>query len=440
MGCEKKKKYLSTLLFCVILLVVVFWASKVLERKESRIRYQDFMNQTTPLDIIFFGNSHALNTWNPMLLWDEYGIASYNMGNPTEVISTTYWTMQMAFKHAVPKIAVVDLSMIAISNTKVDDHESYIHRGWDAFPLSFMKYTAVNDVFEDKSVIAEMMFPIGKYHGRWQELTREDFAYKEKDISRYKGIIVAQYVETGDYVQPVLTDAIAPEEHLGVGLEYINRIIDLCDSYGVTPIFVNVPYAATEMEQGYVNLVKSVVEPRGIEVLDYLHDNCVDYSTDFQDEFHVNVAGAYKLTKKFGEYVSERYDLNSHKNDDEYNSWDEELDSYIQFRDKYLAISESDAMLLQLCDEDFAAEVFLADNSSWWQDNKKQQLLNNAVNCDVLTLKSGAESVTTSWKDFQLHENTYEVIVVYDNRTEEIVLAKNYCKDDVYNLLEDINQ
>lgn len=46
------------------------------------------------MDVLFFGTSMAYCTFNPAVLWNDQGIASYNLGKQQQGISLTYYTMR----------------------------------------------------------------------------------------------------------------------------------------------------------------------------------------------------------------------------------------------------------------------------------------------------------------------------------------------------------
>lgn len=90
-------------LFFIIIFVLVGVAAKITERKDSRKKYQDFMELADQIDVLFLGSSHVLNGINPVQLYSEYGITSYNMGKPGGMVTESYWTLMNALDYCTPK-------------------------------------------------------------------------------------------------------------------------------------------------------------------------------------------------------------------------------------------------------------------------------------------------------------------------------------------------
>lgn len=89
--------------FFLIVCALVFGASVVCERKDSKKKYNDFFKMSDQVDVLFLGSSHVLNGVNPALLFDEYGITSYNMAMHGGVMSESYWTLINALDYCSPK-------------------------------------------------------------------------------------------------------------------------------------------------------------------------------------------------------------------------------------------------------------------------------------------------------------------------------------------------
>lgn len=85
------------------------------------------------------------------------------------------------------------------------------------------------------------------------------------------------------------------------------------------------------------NGIQAFADELGVEYLDLnLLNNAVgiDWSTDTRDKGdHVNLAGAIKVTRYVGWYLSKRYHLPDRRKDEAYASWNDSLKRY----KKYLA-------------------------------------------------------------------------------------------------------
>ena len=88
--------------FCILIFLIVA-AGKILQRKESVKKYQDFWELADQVDVLFFGSSHVLNSMNPLYLYEQYGITSYNMAKHGGILSESYWLLMNSLDYCQPK-------------------------------------------------------------------------------------------------------------------------------------------------------------------------------------------------------------------------------------------------------------------------------------------------------------------------------------------------
>lgn len=90
-------------------------------------------------------------------------------------------------------------------------------------------------------------------------------------------------------------------------MKYMDRIIDLCDRYGVEVIFYRSPYRATANELRKVNYLETYFQEKQIPFFDLEKEIEYDYTTDFCDYEHLSQHGALKstvfLTEQFLEHI-----------------------------------------------------------------------------------------------------------------------------------------
>ena len=107
---QKLLNVLKCILFLALLGACIFAVSIVVRRKDSNYKYADFFDkaQEDQIDVLFMGSSHVINACNPAVLYNEYGITSYNMGGHGSVMQATYWELIEALNYCTPKYVVVD--------------------------------------------------------------------------------------------------------------------------------------------------------------------------------------------------------------------------------------------------------------------------------------------------------------------------------------------
>ena len=333
---ERLKIFLQTVLGVLLLLMMVVYASKVLERKTSYSKYEGFFREQNDFDVLFFGSSNMQLMINPLQLWDECGITSYNFGNTSERLPVTYWTIKNALNYTTPKVVVIEISQYGQPEKYKDMYS--VHLAWDRFPLTLTKARAVYDVLSPSDPRHELLFDIIIYHDRWKELKAGDFSpgySKDKGFNTSHSYIVFDRPEYEYRIDMAATET--------EGVTYLERTVEELKSKGIQVVFVHSPEVNDEEKQARINAASVTAEKYDIPFLDFtvMEESVVDYATDLQDADHVNIQGATKLTHYLGEYLMKNYDLTSHKGDDSYDDWNA---SYEQFKTKHdgLAMNKKD--------------------------------------------------------------------------------------------------
>ena len=380
------KSVLSIILFFLLLTLLLAGLSSVLEYKDGREKITPFIERAEQIDVLFFGDSHAYSGIYPMELWENYGIASYNLANYNLPIPVSYWVMRNALLYCKPKVIVLDVNQIW-EQAKLCESSGNVHSGLDGFPLSRVKLEAIFDLMDDplftdehgqryKDLRSEFIFPFIKYHSRWSDLTMRDLQPNyNQELGGQRKIAVA---EPDEYE---LTSSAADEQ--GFGFVYLRRFIEHCQSAGIRVMLVNLPYPCrnNNEEQLYTNAVMYTAEEYGIEYIDFVYmDQIVDYSTDCYDPAsHLNPSGAWKVTDFIGQRLSEAYDLPDHRKEASYASWNNE---YAAYRERQLESlrSETDpySFLMLLADPSFSTVLLLPENSAIYTDDLAMQLVQNA--------------------------------------------------------------
>ena len=380
------KSILSSVMFLTVLLFLIAGISRIVEYKGGREKIMPFIERAEQFDVLFFGDSHAYSGIYPMELWENYGIASYNLANYNLPIPVSYWVMRNALLTCKPKIVVLDVNQIW-EQAKLCTSSGDVHTGLDGFPLSRTKLEAIFDLMDDpvltdedgnlyKDLRAEFIFPFIKYHSRWNELTLQDLNPNyNQELGGERNIAVAlpdEYEITADTA-----------DEQGFGFIYLRRFIEYCQNSGIRVMLMNLPYPCrnNNEEQLYTNAVVYTAEEYGIEYLDFVYmDQIVDYSTDCYDPAsHLNPSGAWKVTDFIGQHLSQTYDLPDHRGEAAYASWDSDYAAYHNLKLQSLR-KETDpySFLMLLADPSFSTLFFIPEDSAVYTDDLAMQLVQNA--------------------------------------------------------------
>ena len=102
---KRFRQAVSILTLLALLASGLGFLSRSLRMNDGYYRFTPFLTNQQEYDVLFFGTSHVVDSVNPMQLWAEQGITSYNLAIHGGSIASSYWMLRMALEYKVPKIA-----------------------------------------------------------------------------------------------------------------------------------------------------------------------------------------------------------------------------------------------------------------------------------------------------------------------------------------------
>lgn len=401
----KKKNLLRCLeavLFCAVISGVLWALSGLIERKASRDQFGPFLEHPQQYDVLFFGDSRFVNCLFPMELWEDYGIAGYNLSCYGNTMPVNYWSMMNALDYASPKVVVLAVNGVR-KDIKVTGSSSDLHTAMDFWPLSRTKVRAVMDLTDDPHAkdddgnrYADMRWEycltLGKYHDRWSKLTPNDFTGRP-NVQKGADMMVG-VAPTEEY--DIIDDDLYADEQ-GVGYSYLRRTIEECQQRGIRVLLVHLPYPASENAQMNANTVGSIAEEYGVEYIDFVRlDSVVDYAVDCYDQqAHLNPSGGLKVTDYIGAYLAEHFGLGDHRGEADYANWQKDEQDYAAYkRNVILGQDKLPEMLLMLHDDSVSASIAIRAQAGLYWDDQTLILLHNMARTHVLE-----ENAYSAWSN-----------------------------------------
>lgn len=385
-----------------VVLTVLFVAitANITERKASKAKNSVFFKDKTEYDVLFYGSSHMVDAIYPMEMWDKEGIVAYNLGGNGNRIPTSYWIFKNSLDYAKPEVVVLDCTMLS-QNLKADTNFSFLHTSLDEFPLSLNKIRAVKDLLDDaeaEKAILEgtaptngeertafgLLWGYSVYHSRWTELTEDDFS---PYIYTEKGAETLVNVAEPTYNKQVGKDCYIDENT--VAMDYLVKMIEECKSRDIDIVLVYLPFMATEVEQMEANTMEKIAADKGVDCINFLDLDVVDYTTDCYDGGHMNPSGARKVTNYMSRYLKDNYGIADRRQDESVSSWYQDYKEYMDceylltYREKHL---NNYLMLLSGIRQTTVMDV---REQKIWKDPLYYSLLKN-LNVDVDRLDDDA--------------------------------------------------
>ena len=432
------RKYIKQILNCIMTIIVTVLlfnlTANLVERKESDTKNKAFLEQDKDFEVLFLGTSHMINGVYPMELWDDYGIVSYNLAGHDTPIATSYWVLQNALDYTTPKVVVIDCLAIS-NNTKVSTNFDYAHLSFDVFPLSYTKYLAVSDLMFDDMEHSkwDLLFPFSKYHNRWNQLTDADF-FVEYNCEKGAEMRV-------DLVEPLCYEKIPADNKMvgdTVAIDYLERIIQECNGRGIEVLLTYIPFPADIPYQEEANRVYDIAEEYGVDYINFLDMDIVNYSTDCYDATsHLNPSGARKVTEYLGQYLVENYDVQNQRANPDYVDWKTSYEEYQNKKNEILTDIENPYVYMSMLTDNNYNVIIEIVNEKILYDEKLCVLFENmGIDRDKLMT---AEYIIVDNRSDTIEYITQEQIDYSNVETSVGVFEKQWYSDTNYYLKLDEN-
>ena len=415
-------RFVKSVLFLLALTACIVTAARLLENKDSKIKYNAFFDEAreNKLDVLFLGSSHVIDGINPVQLYGEHGITSYNMGGHGSILPATYWELVNALDYCTPKCVVIDTFML---------EKDY-------------RYVDVMTGTEDEGTRQAFI----KYHSRWSGLSADDYLLlgkKGEDRTNHLFGAEAHFeVEPNIEEFPLLDpqDAMQGET---IAADYLRKMISLCQEKGIQVILVQVPFSASEDYQRAGNSAQKIADEFHIPYFNLMYaKNIIDHKSDLSDRGHLNAMGQYKVTAYLGNALGGLGILADHRGDPSYREWE---DAQKKWQDTILdaACNPSDlySELMTLQFPEVSSIIFINRSSNAFYDSTLIRLI------EKLSGTRGIEAVSKSHRSYCLvsfgkvnfvsPDENYNLLSVGDDLTDNLLDYTNNGNIDVQILVYD---
>ncbi|WP_024867309.1 hypothetical protein [Butyrivibrio sp. FCS014] len=396
---------IKCILFLAMLAFCVTAASILVKRKDSDHKYADFFDKAAQdqIDVLFFGSSHVINACNPCVLFEDYGITSYNMGGHGSVMQATYWELMEALNYTTPKYVVVDTFLmqkdykfldVMEENATEDDPNvalEQLHLNMDAWPTDHIKLAAVTDMIQSPLRRMEFLFTMTAYHDRWKELTKDDYEalFGRGERNRMFGAEMRYNVERFPKTYPDPEGWVGLETYT-VGEEYLEKIIDECQNRNIGVIVTFLPCSATTEDKKAAISAEEISAKYDVPFYYMLDGDIIDLYTDLNDTGHLNALGATKVTQFLGEILMDTGEFEDHRGDPDYDDWQEKADAF--YRELADKARESDNLYQQLnylSVRDVSCVIYINEGSDAFSDERFKNLICNISGTDTFRETDG---------------------------------------------------
>ncbi len=312
-------------LFLLQLLLVPKYMTGIIEGALIAEYYEEEKDH----DVIFIGDCEVYENFIPAVLWEEYGINSYIRGSAQQLIWQSYYLLEDALRYETPDVVVFN-----VLSMKYDEpqSEAYNRMSIDGMEWSMAKIGSIQASMTEEETMLDYVFPILRYHSRWDELSMDDLTYMfDADSVSYNGY----YMRVDALpVDTIPAEQILPDYEFGeTSYYYLELMTQLCEENGIELILIKAPslYPAwyDEWDEQMITFADEN-DLTYINYIDLIDEVGLDFQTDTYDAgLHLNLYGAEKLSIAFGEFLSEEIGLENRQDEEELSSiWEEKLEDY----------------------------------------------------------------------------------------------------------------
>ncbi|MBQ7636593.1 MAG: SGNH/GDSL hydrolase family protein [Lachnospiraceae bacterium] len=328
-------KKIIRLLLCTALLVTALWFLQrllvpkyfgdVTEGAFTAEYYRDEPDH----EVLFLGDCEAYENFDPVYLWEHYGINSYIRGSAQQLVWQSYYMLEDALRYETPKVVVMNVLAMKYNEPQ---SEAYNRITLEGMKWGLPKIRAINASMTEEEHFIEYVFPLLRYHDRLFKLSSDDLKYmfKTERVS-YNGYYLRVDTKPAENVPggKQLTDYNFGDK----AWKYMNMIADLCEKKGIDLILVKAPSLYPYWYSEWEEQIEEYAAKRDLKYINYLElteETGLDLTEDTYDGgLHLNVYGADKITEHLGKVLSEEYGLTDRSGETELAAaWDEKIRLY----------------------------------------------------------------------------------------------------------------
>lgn len=318
--------WLRTAIFLVLLAAAMFYTLYVLSPKyDYGMCSMDnlYRQPDNSVDVLVVGTSVAYAGVNTNVLYEEYGIAAYDLCSAEQPFWISYYALREALKTQTPKLILLDTKP-ALYDRDYTSSGRIIMSTYGIRSLENRIGAIRACVASDAEALEYLlMFPV--LHSKYDSVTAEDFIYPLTNGGRgqdWKGYIEEDAVEF--HRKPTFTWNSVRQNLNAREEEYARKIFALAQEENIPMMLITLPNPDYASEHMYVNALYSIAAEYGITGINYndpdLHYG-LRYSTDFADWQHLNVKGSMTLSRQLGADLRALFDLPDRRGNAAYESY-----------------------------------------------------------------------------------------------------------------------
>lgn len=398
------------------------------------------------VDVMFYGSSHVYAGVNIVDLWDDYGIAGFNLAGTMQTLWNSYYNMEETLKYQSPKVMVVDLYGLLIEDEYYGS--SNVIKNVSSMRFSLNKIKNVwNSVPHEEFLTYLASYPLT--HDSCTELKQGNYDERVNNLGGewYKGYRPTYAVTTYDTLPQIAAEPEAVEP-TGKNREYLDKMVALARKHQIQLAFMVVPYEGLqEDEQALYRWAQEYAEDNGVLFLNgnlHLEEMGFDPTADYAEASHLNYSGSCKYTAYLGRWLQENYALADRRGGQAWDSWQKYSDSYAAYaqNQELRGSKDLESYLRRLGEREDYLIIISLDNN--YKKNELVEPLGGLMGLNPYELDTSASVVmengtilyqTPAAPEYLWYTETHlsDIAVVREGGESMKVLVNNEVKNGSYN-------
>ena len=214
-------------------------------------------------DVIFIGDCEVYANYSPMEMYRSQGITAYIRGTSQQLIWQSYYVLKETLKYETPRVVVLNVNAMRYSEPV---KEAFNRLTIDQMRWSEEKVGIIQASMTEEEDFLSYVFPILRYHSRFDELTQEDWEYlfKVKD-NTYNGYLVNKNVNPVGMLPA--KRPLADYRFADICYDYLDKITALCKENCVELILVKAPSLYPYWYEQYDEQMANYARENGLALL-----------------------------------------------------------------------------------------------------------------------------------------------------------------------------
>jgi hypothetical protein len=318
---KKTKTVLSVLAVLLVFGVLVALVTRLVTPKYATELVEGSMisqyyGEAGGHDVIFIGDCEVYSNFSPMEMYRQQGITAYIRGTSQQLIWQSYYILKETLQYETPKAVVFNVNAMRYDEPI---KEEFNRLTIDRMRWSREKVEMIRASMTEEETFASYVFPILRYHSRFQSLTGEDITYlfQEKD-NTFNGYLMKKEVRP---VEKLPAKRPLPSYDFGeICYDYLEKMTSLCKEQGVELILIKAPSLYPYWYEEQDVQIRDFAQKHSLSYYDLtqeIESIGLDFTQDTYDAgLHLNLSGATKLSGYFARILTQDHGIPDRRSDE----------------------------------------------------------------------------------------------------------------------------